>query len=170
MPPEVMSSTAAPPSPARVHIGEDVEWHTRRKGASEPSRAQHVVDAATGVAAGSAWGAPPDAHHHLWGAASSPTAQRLSASVPPDSDFAGRTTSEFVRDQVNSQADRQVQYVLDGPFDEELQQKLISVRHPLMRIASSDELHLHALSCPRLRAGHGSPDVRSSVKRDAPCR
>ena len=123
-----MSSTAAPPSPARVVLNEDADWHTRHKGASEPSKAQHVVDAATGVAAGSAWGAPLESHHHLWGAASSPTAQRLSASVPPDANFAARTTSEVVRDQVNSQADRQVQYVLDGPFDEELQQKLVSVR------------------------------------------
>jgi hypothetical protein len=42
--------------------------------------------------------------------------------MPPE-----RTTSETVRDNVNSRADQQVQYVLDGPFEEELRVKLINV-------------------------------------------
>lgn len=44
------------------------------------------------------------------------------ATVPPD-----RTTSETVRDHVNSCADQQLQYLMDGPFDEDLKVKLVNV-------------------------------------------
>jgi hypothetical protein len=51
----------------------------------------------------------------------------LASPLPPSG--TERTTSQVVRDQLNSEADRQVQYILDAPFfREDLRDKLISVR------------------------------------------